>query len=699
MMTSEPLAPPPPVPQHEQDDDLLGPVTKAASKEAEREEKRKEEEMQRAHHSPLIIREKMKIETAQVMAAAAASSSSSTSSAQQHHQHGRSLKKKRQPNKAAGKSYSTPPRGNNKMSVAARARAAADGKTSSHVFHVQQRQQQQQQQQQPLAQAPSTGNRGVIRGKFSAAEAKRLADAWGRDDTSDEGYDFEDDDDDAYYSSYEEGDEDSSPYYTNNNDATTEEEIFHYQHHRVSAYSNRYGRGHNGRTPPRAGNPHNPLGNHLLNNNNNNTNNQATTGGIFSIASNWLQNQREKLHQIELQRQVEEQRRKLVEEGRKQRELEAEKRRERGYAISPPTSPSKHNSAVATSAVTGDDVAATSLVYLSGCDVCSISQEEVVKQQQQQQVTTGGVNNGSSSSANGFIMCGFGGNYALPLDDASDYSGVARIDSSGNVVEMMPSVDLDDEDEEEEEEEEELEYITVRTPKITMSGKGMSVSVDIPDDNRQITEPQHVDIKIAPEPLREETSAAPFLLLPPQMKALLESGALPQSLHYCKWKRLYSLSRDGDSFETFLRMVEGHNRTVLAVKTTEGRLFGGYADTRWEARHKNRQADGFYGSAQACLFRFPGFGGSGSNLVSLDENEVVIYKWTGANRYIQLCDASKRAVAFGGGGHDGDFGLCIEDDFRRGTTGHCSTFENEPLCEEGYFDVVDLEMWGFTLDF
>ena len=106
-------------------------------------------------------------------------------------------------------------------------------------------------------------------------------------------------------------------------------------------------------------------------------------------------------------------------------------------------------------------------------------------------------------------------------------------------------------------------------------------------------------------------------------------------------------------------MVEGHNRTVLVVKSTAGRLFGGYADTRWEARHKNRQADGFYGSAQACLFRFPRCGeattssDASSSSSEDDNNEVVIYKWSGANRYIQLCDAYKRAVAFGGGGDDG----------------------------------------------
>ncbi|KAK1741329.1 TLD domain-containing protein [Skeletonema marinoi] len=691
-MSSEIAAPPPPpqTPQHEQqaddDEDLYGPVTKAASKEAERDEKRKEEEIQHAQ-SPLSVREKMNIETAQVLAAAA-----SSSSPQQQFKG----KKKRQSNNKKQQQKplppSTPPRG--KMSVAARARVAADSKNNNNNKT---KKNNNNSKQKPLSNAPpSSGNRGITRGKYSAAEAKRLADAWGKDDTSEEGYyDYEDDDGSSYYD--DEGEDNGPPYYSNDN--PTEEEMFHYQHHRVSAYSNRYGRGHGGGSPSRGSNNdhHNNMNHHHNNmnhhhhSNNNNKNQGNNSGGIFSLASNWLQNQREKLHQLELERKVEEQRRKLVEEGRKQREAEAEKRRDRGYAISPPGSPTKRQSAVAASAIAGDEVATSSLVYMNGCVCTSPSQEEP-------QLDT--VNSDVSSS---LFICGFGGigNYALSLDDASDYSGVARIDSSGNIVEMMPSQDLDDE---EDDDDEEGDYMTVRTPKITMTGKGMSVDVEIPEDNitrSDSMDPRHIDIKIVPEPCRDDNdnSIAPFILLQPQMKALLESGGLPQSLNYCKWKRLYSLSRDGDSFETFLRMVEGHNRTVLVVKTTAGRLFGGYADTRWEARHKNRQADGFYGSAQACLFRFPRCGETTTTSSKEDDNEVVIYKWTGANRYIQLCDAYKRAVAFGGGGDDGDFGLCIEDDFRRGTTGHCSTFENEALCEEGYFDVVDLEVWGFTLDF
>jgi hypothetical protein len=218
-------------------------------------------------------------------------------------------------------------------------------------------------------------------------------------------------------------------------------------------------------------------------------------------------------------------------------------------------------------------------------------------------------------------------------------------------------------------------------------------AVDDKDNNASSSLQMDV-IKIVLEPEERGISVAPTILHSCHMAALIESGALPQSLNFCKWKRLYSLARDGDSFEQFLRLVQGHDRTVLVVRTTHGRLFGGYADTRWEAKHSRRSASEFYGSAQACLFRFDRSGASDAN-----EDNISVYRWSGINRYIQLCDNTKRALAFGGGGADGYFGLCIEDDFKRGTTGYCSTFSNEALCEDGYFEIEDLEVWGFVLDF
>ena len=48
---------------------------------------------------------------------------------------------------------------------------------------------------------------------------------------------------------------------------------------------------------------------------------------------------------------------------------------------------------------------------------------------------------------------------------------------------------------------------------------------------------------------------------------------------------------------------------------------------------------------------------------------------------IVACDPARSLFGLGGGGESGSFGLCLSDDFQRGTTGPCDAFENdEPLC-------------------
>ena len=171
---------------------------------------------------------------------------------------------------------------------------------------------------------------------------------------------------------------------------------------------------------------------------------------------------------------------------------------------------------------------------------------------------------------------------------------------------------------------------------------------------------------------------------------------LPPSVRYCRWRRLYSLARDGDSFEAFLRHVAGWKRTLLVLSTSRGDVFGAYADSAWENQGHSLGAT-FYGSAQASLWRIQsnGSGGDGDS----PRNKVIVYKWTGANRYIQLCDPQAKLLALGGGGDDGEFGLCVENDFQRGSTGSCETFGNEPLCDQDRFDIVDLECYGFPTGF
>ncbi len=600
--------------------------------------------------------------------------------------------------------------------------------------------------------------------------------------------------------------------------------------------------------------------------------------GLFASAKNWLQSQRERLHQLELERQVEDQRRKLVEEGRKQRAREAEERRRRTHrsglqhhrsrqqqlqqvhtsasdgknqfndgkysvdddtiAFHPHNNNNNNNNnnnsdndhgrreittTTSTNITNGNDMTPRPTLFLPPIlqdelcilphlqgEMCILSRNRLPAPNTTASVSslsppsnnysysatsssstaTTTITAKPSSSSSSF-MCGFGTSayydYNPEMDDdlvAADYPGVARVDSYGNILEMIPSGSLDDENDDiidhlHHHEEGGLGvvgkkkvYMSVSSPRWTCSGEGMSVKVDMDDFNDDSTcegdddkdndignnivrsssvniktlesddsatqqrrtgtknidglsavveredDPYFVsDIKIVPETPKDELSSSVIsssILRPSHMKSLIASGGLPPSLTFCKWKRLYSLLRDGDSFEQFLHRVEGHDRTILVVKTTLGGVFGGYADTRWEARHMNRHASEYFRSAQAFLFRFPNYGSGSKKSTDVEkvdeeegseeneennENDVLIYRWSGVNRYIQLCDASRRTIAFGGGGQDGDFGLCIEDDFRRGTTGNCSTFANEALCDEGYFFVVDLEVWGFTLDF
>lgn len=196
----------------------------------------------------------------------------------------------------------------------------------------------------------------------------------------------------------------------------------------------------------------------------------------------------------------------------------------------------------------------------------------------------------------------------------------------------------------------------------------------------------------------------PFILTSDQMHQVA-SHVLPKTVAFCRWRRLYGLGRDGDSFEGCLRIIGSVQRTLLVVRTSRGSIFGGYAESPWHSQAQYGDAR-FFGSAAACLYSFSSSSSSscssaskgtspGTTKTSHPTTPINVYKWTGKNRYIQLCDLSHKMIAFGGGGDDGAFGLCVQEDFQRGSTGPCDTFDNEPLCDEDNFDIVDVEFWEF----
>jgi len=225
----------------------------------------------------------------------------------------------------------------------------------------------------------------------------------------------------------------------------------------------------------------------------------------------------------------------------------------------------------------------------------------------------------------------------------------------------------------------------IGNPCHTVSGQGMAVQLQILEKTERKPKLDFYDDESKVNIIHERSSV-PFILSPAQMKEIALDG-LPTSLMFNRWKRLYCLQRDGDSFNSsFLKKVSGETRTLLVIETTNNEKMGGYSNSPWENQGGSVGA-AFYGSCLASLFK-----------INRDDS-VTVFKWSGRNRYVQVCDVHAKLLAFGGGGKDGAFGLCVEDDFAVGTTGRCETFNNEPLCDEGRFEILNVECWGFMPDF
>ena len=74
---------------------------------------------------------------------------------------------------------------------------------------------------------------------------------------------------------------------------------------------------------------------------------------------------------------------------------------------------------------------------------------------------------------------------------------------------------------------------------------------------------------------------------------------LAAALFAVQWSRLYSLDKDGQSFNRLEWSLLGYaGPTLVVVKTTEGAVIGGFTATPW------KEAKSFYGTQESCLFRF-----------------------------------------------------------------------------------------------
>ncbi|KAF8121126.1 TLD-domain-containing protein [Boletus edulis] len=184
-------------------------------------------------------------------------------------------------------------------------------------------------------------------------------------------------------------------------------------------------------------------------------------------------------------------------------------------------------------------------------------------------------------------------------------------------------------------------------------------------------------------------------LIRPHLPALIK---LPRH-----WTLLYSLDQHGISLNTLYSRSEpripsrAHPNPpkggLLVIQDANDAVFGA-----WMSEGIRLEKGGYYGSGESFLWRYHPPCGEG-------QGQLDVYKWTGVNAYVALCESG--FISFGGG--DGHYGLYLDASLLDGSSAPCPTFGNPPLCvrkpgsgENGVakargemsFECVGLEVWG-----
>jgi len=153
------------------------------------------------------------------------------------------------------------------------------------------------------------------------------------------------------------------------------------------------------------------------------------------------------------------------------------------------------------------------------------------------------------------------------------------------------------------------------------------------------------------------------------------------------WSLLYSLDQHGVSLQTFYaRCAVRVAGTLIAIRDSEDRIFGA-----WTSEQVRMSPGAYYGSGDSFVWK---------RVAHREQDFVEVFKWTGKNDYVALCEAA--FISFGGG--EGKYGLYLDANLIDGSSARCPTFDNAVLCAApGYdenktasFECVGVECWGVT---
>ncbi|ULT82330.1 hypothetical protein L3Y34_011946 [Caenorhabditis briggsae] len=166
---------------------------------------------------------------------------------------------------------------------------------------------------------------------------------------------------------------------------------------------------------------------------------------------------------------------------------------------------------------------------------------------------------------------------------------------------------------------------------------------------------------------------------------------MPERLQLVTPTLAYQLSQDGTSFYNFWSKVDKLDQTIIIIMSTSGAIFGAYCSSTWSERHdrKERTRSKYWGTGESYVFRM-------NKEMELPE----IYTWVGNAPDVSSSEcpqyfmsATDKSFVIGSGGCDA---IRIDEELTHGMTGPSTTFNSPQLCEEGAFDIYELEVFHVT---
>jgi len=163
---------------------------------------------------------------------------------------------------------------------------------------------------------------------------------------------------------------------------------------------------------------------------------------------------------------------------------------------------------------------------------------------------------------------------------------------------------------------------------------------------------------------------------------------IPSRLTDFQPERIYSSNIHGHRLRTLYDHVEYHEHCFIIIRNESDEIFGAFCSSQLSNRSKTRV---WFGTGESFLFTL--------------KPHRQVFKWVGYQKFNQdqtksyedyFIYADDERLQIGGSKQALDIGLYIQQDLCEGTTKECDTFANKPLSTNEHFQIMEIEVFGFT---